>query len=90
MSRFKEQRLVFRTLMELIYVVSVVFTVLALVFIPCAILSLGVLLILGIDDRFVSPVVAYIAFPEAVVISGYLLLRYWRQIIEIIESITPW
>lgn len=82
--------MVFRTLMELIYVVSVVFTVLALVFIPCVILSLGMLLILGIDDRFVSPVVAYIAFPEAVVISGYLLLRYWRQIIEIIESITPW
>lgn len=82
--------MVFRTLMELIYVVSVVFTVLALVFIPCVILSLGMLLILGIDDRFVSPVVAYIALPEAVVINGYLLLRYWRQIIETIESITPW
>ncbi|MBI6884304.1 hypothetical protein JEU22_10310 [Pseudomonas putida] len=80
----------FRTLMDLIYVVSVAFTVLALVFIPCAILSLGVLLVLGIDDRFVSPVVAYVALPEAIVISGYLLLRYWRQIIEIIESITPW
>ncbi|WP_232968610.1 hypothetical protein [Pseudomonas putida] len=76
--------------MDLIYVVSVAFTVLALVFIPCAILSLGVLLVLGIDDRFVSPVVAYVALPEAIVISGYLLLRYWRQIIEIIESITPW
>ncbi|WP_240349649.1 hypothetical protein [Pseudomonas putida] len=76
--------------MELIYVVSVAFTVLALVFIPCAILSLGMLLVLGIDDRFVEPVVTYIAFPEAVVISGYLLVRYRRQITEIIESITPW
>lgn len=76
--------------MDLIYVVSVAFTVLALVFIPCAILSLGVLLVLGIDDRFVSPVVAYIAFPEAVVISGYLLLCYWKQITEIIESFRPW
>ncbi|UVL05971.1 hypothetical protein [Pseudomonas sp. B21-047] len=76
--------------MELNYVVSVAFTVLVLVFIPCAILSLGVLLVLGIDDRFVSPVVAYVALPEAIVISGYLLLRYWRQITEIIESITPW
>ncbi|HDS1803071.1 TPA: hypothetical protein QEM76_005854 [Pseudomonas putida] len=76
--------------MELIYVVSVAFTVLALVFIPCAILSLGMLLVLGIDDRFVNPIVAYIAFPEAVVISGYLLLRYWRQITEIIQSISPW
>ncbi|MFK0094671.1 hypothetical protein [Pseudomonas sp. NPDC090592] len=45
---------------------------------------------LGIDDRFVSPVVAYIAFPEAVIISGYLLFHYWRQITEIIKSITPW
>ena len=58
--------------MELIYVVSLAFTVLALVFIPCAILSFGMLLVLGIDDRFVNPVVAYIVLPEAVVISGYL------------------
>ncbi|HDS1765391.1 hypothetical protein LU674_017905 [Pseudomonas alloputida] len=80
----------FRTFMDLIFVVSVAFTVLAFVLIPCMILSLGVLLMLGIDDRFVSPVVAYIAFPEAVIISGYLLLHYWRQITEIIKSITPW
>ncbi|MDH1692601.1 hypothetical protein [Pseudomonas sp. GD03766] len=79
-----------RTLVELIYVVTLASTVLALVFIPCAILSLAILLVFGIDDRFVNPVVTYIAFPEAVVISGYLLLRYWRQITEIIESITPW
>lgn len=76
--------------MDLIFVASVALTVLTLIFIPCAILSLGVLLVLGIDDRFVSPVVAYVALPEAIVISGYLLLRYWRQITEIIESITPW
>lgn len=76
--------------MDLIFVASVALAVVTLIFIPCAILSLGVLLVLGIDDRFVSPVVAYIAFPESVVISGYLLLRYWRQITEIIESITPW
>lgn len=80
----------FRTFIDLIFLVSVSFTVLAFVFILSKILSLGVLLVLGIDDRFVSPAVAYIAFPEAVVISGYLLLRYWRQITEIIESITPW
>lgn len=80
----------FRTFMDLIFVVSVAFTVLALVFIPCVILSLGMLLVLGIDDRFVSPVVAYVALPEAIAISGYLMLRYWRQITEIIESITPW
>ncbi|MCC9009424.1 hypothetical protein K7A70_24945 [Pseudomonas putida] len=80
----------FRTFMELIFVVSVAFTVLAFIFIPCVILSLGVLLVLGIDDRFVSPVVAYIAFPEAVIISGYLLLHYWGQITEIIKSIAPW
>lgn len=48
------------------------------------------LLVLGIDDRYVSPVVAYIAFSESVIISGYLLLHYWRQITEIIKSITPW
>ncbi|POG10556.1 hypothetical protein BGP84_12800 [Pseudomonas putida] len=85
----KEQHLVFRTVMELIFVVSVAVTVLAFVFLPCMILSLGALLVLGIDDRFVSPVVAYIAFPEAVVISGYLLLRYWRQITEFVKSISP-
>ncbi|MGJ7547607.1 hypothetical protein [Pseudomonas alloputida] len=76
--------------MDLIYVMSVAFTVLAFVSIPCVILCLGVLLVLGIDDSFVSPVVAYIAFPEAVGISGYLLLHYWRQITEMIKSITPW
>ncbi|GLO16071.1 hypothetical protein PPUJ20028_46570 [Pseudomonas putida] len=80
----------FRTLMDLIFVASVALTVLTLIFIPCAILSLGVLLVLGIDDRFVSPVVAYVALPEAIVISGYLLLRYWRQITDIIKSFTPW
>ncbi|MBP2838650.1 hypothetical protein A3L25_010220 [Pseudomonas putida] len=90
MTHFKEQHLVIRTLMELIHVVILAFTVVGLVFIPCAILSLGMLLVLGIDDRFVNPVVTYIAFPEAVVISGYLLLRYWRQITDIIKSFTPW
>lgn len=80
----------FRTLMELIHVVILAFTVLVLVFVACAILSLGILLVLGIDDRFVNPVVTYIAFPEAVVISGYLLLRYRRQITDIIQSISPW
>lgn len=80
----------FRTFMELMYVVSVAFTVLAFIFLPCMILSLGALLVLGIDDRFVSPVVAYIAFPVTVVISGYLLLRFWKQITEIIQSISPW
>ena len=30
-----------------------------------------------------------LAFPETVVISGYLLHSYWRQITEKIESITP-
>lgn len=77
-----------KTVMELIFVVSVAFTVLAFIFLPCLLLSLGVLLVLGIDDRFVSPVVAYVAFPEAVVISGYLLLRYWRQISEFVRSIS--
>jgi len=81
---------VFRTLMDLIFVVSVALTVLAFIFIPCTIMSLGVLFVLGIDDRFVSPVVAYIALPEAVIISGYLLLHCWRQITEIIKSIAPW
>jgi len=81
---------VFRTFMDLFFVVSVALTVLAVIFIPCIILSLALLLVLGIDDRFVNPVVTYIAFPEAVVISGYLLVRYRRQITEIIESITPW
>jgi len=76
--------------MDLFFVVSVALTVLAVIFIPCIILSLALLLVLGIDDRFVNPVVTYIAFPEAVVISGYLLVRYRRQITEIIESITPW
>lgn len=80
----------FRTFMDLIFVVSVAFTVLVFIFIPCVILCLGALLVLGIDDRFVSPVVTYIAFPEAVIISGYLLLHYWRQITEIIKAITPW
>ncbi len=80
----------FGTVMELIFVVSVAVTVLAFVILPCMILSLGVLLLLGIDDRFVSPVMAYIALPEAVVISGYLLVRYWWQITDIIKSITPW
>ncbi|MFG0766836.1 hypothetical protein ACF8Q9_08175 [Pseudomonas sp. TYF_15] len=76
--------------MELIHVVILAFTVLVIVFIACAILCLGMLLVLGIDDRFVNPVVTYIAFPEAVVISGYLLLRYRRQITDIIQSISPW
>lgn len=80
----------FRTVMELIFVVSVAVTVLAFIFLPCMILSLGVLLVLGIDDRFVSPVVAHVAFPEAVVISGYLLPRYWRQISRFIKSNSPW
>ncbi|EMR47949.1 hypothetical protein [Pseudomonas putida] len=80
----------FRTLMELIFAVSVAMTVFTVVLFPCIILCLGVLLVLGIDDRFVNPVVAYVALPEAVVNSGYLLLHYWRQITEIIKSITPW
>lgn len=80
----------FRTLMELIHVVILAFTVLVLVFVACAILSLAILLVLGIDDRFVNPVVTYITFPEAVVISGYLLLRCRRQITDIIQSISPW
>ncbi|WEK29605.1 MAG: hypothetical protein P0Y58_22335 [Candidatus Pseudomonas phytovorans] len=75
--------------MELIFSVSVAMTVFAVVLLPCIILCLGVLLVLGIDDRFVNPVVAYVAFPEAVVISGYLLLRYWRQITEFVRSISP-
>lgn len=68
--------------MELIFMVSVAVTALAFIFIPCVIMCLGLLLVLGIYDRFVSPVVAYIAFPEAVMISVYLLLHYWRQITE--------
>lgn len=88
MAQFKERHLVLTTVMELIFVVSVAVTVLAFVFLPCMILSLGVLLVLGIDDRFVSPVVVFIALPEAVVISGYLLLRYWRQISEFVTSIS--
>lgn len=76
--------------MELIIAVSVAMTVFAVVLQPCIILCLGVLLLLGIDDRFVSPVVVYVAFPEAVMISGLLLLRYWRQITDIIKSFTPW
>ena len=79
----------FRTVMELIFAVSVAMTVFTVVLFPCIILCLGVLLVLGIDDRFVSPVVDYVAFPEAVVISGYLLLRYWRQITELVRSISP-
>lgn len=75
--------------MELIFAVSVVMTVLTVVLLPCIILCLGVLLVLGIDDRFVSPAVVYVAFPEAVVISGYLLFRYWRQITEFVRSISP-
>lgn len=75
--------------MELIFAVSVAMTVFTVVLFPCIILCLGVLLVLGIDDRFVNPVVAYVAFPEAVVISGYLLLRYWRQISEFVRSISP-
>jgi hypothetical protein len=75
--------------MELIFAVSVAMTVFTVVLLPCIILCLGVLLVLGIDDRFVNPVVAYVAFPEAVVISGYLLLRYWRQISEFVRSISP-
>ncbi|EJN39665.1 hypothetical protein PMI38_00897 [Pseudomonas sp. GM84] len=75
--------------MELIFVVSAAMTVFTVVMFPCIILCLGVLLVLGIDDRFVNPVVAYVAFPEAVVISGYLLLRYWRQITELVRSISP-
>lgn len=78
-----------RTVMELIFAVSVAMTVFTVVLFPCIILCLGVLLVLGIDDRFVNPVVAYVAFPEAVVISGYLLLRYWRQISEFVRSISP-
>ena len=79
----------FRPIMELIFAVSVAMTVFTVVLLPCIILCLGVLLVLGIDDRFVNPVVAYVAFPEAVVISGYLLLRYWRQISEFVRSISP-
>lgn len=79
----------FRAIMELIFAVSVAMTVFTCVLFPCIILCLGVLLVLGIDDRFVNPVVAYVAFPEAVVISGYLLLRYWRQISEFVRSISP-
>lgn len=79
----------FRTLMELIFAVSVALTVFAVVLLPCIILCLGVLFVLGIDDRFVSPVVVYVAFPEAVLVSGYLLLRYWRRITEFVRSISP-
>ncbi|MCC9005558.1 hypothetical protein [Pseudomonas putida] len=45
------------------------------------------LLVLGIDDRYVSPVVAYIAFSESVIISGYLLLldMILRPILELTE-----
>ncbi|QKL01296.1 hypothetical protein GEV39_07675 [Pseudomonas sp. NY5710] len=75
--------------MELIFAVSVAMTVFTVVLISCIILCLGLLLVLGIDDRFVNPVVAYVAFPEAVVISGYLLLHYWRQISEFVSSISP-
>lgn len=75
--------------MGLIFAVSVAMTVFTVVLLPCIILCLRVLLVLGIDDRFVNPVVAYVAFPEAVVISGYLLLRYWRQITEFVRSISP-
>jgi len=74
----------------LIFAVSVAMTVFAVVLQPCIILCLGVLFLLGIDDRFVSPVVVYVAFPEAVMISGLLLLRYRRQITDIIKSFTPW
>lgn len=79
----------FRTVMELIFAVSVAMAVFTFVLLPCSIFCLGVLLVLGIDDRFVNPVVAYVAFPEAVVNSGYLLLRYWRQITEFVRSISP-
>lgn len=78
-----------RAIMELIFAVSVVMTVFTVVLLPCIILCLGVLLVLGIDDRFVNPVVIYVAFPEAVLIGGYLLLRYWRQISEFVRSISP-
>lgn len=86
---FKELHLVLRAIMELIFAVSVVMTVFTVVLLPCIILCLGVLLVLGIDDRFVNPVVIYVAFPEAVLIGGYLLLRYWRQISEFVRSISP-
>ncbi|WPE25812.1 hypothetical protein PshuTeo1_15210 [Pseudomonas hunanensis] len=79
----------FRAILELIFAVSVAMTVFTVVLFPCIILCLGVLLVLGVDDRFVNPVVVYVAFPEAVVISGYLLLRYWRQITEFVRSISP-
>lgn len=86
---FKERHLVFRTIMELIFAVSVAMTVFTVVLFPCIILCLGVLLVLCIDDSFVSPVVAYVAFPETVMISGFLLLRYCRQISEFLRSISP-
>lgn len=60
----------FRTVVELIFAVSVAMTVFTVVLLPCIILCLGVLLVLGIDDRFMSSVVVYVAFPEAVLISG--------------------
>ncbi|MDP9523612.1 hypothetical protein [Pseudomonas putida] len=86
---YKKQYLVFRAIMELIFAVSVAITVFTVVLLPCIIFCLGVLLVLCIDDSFVSPVVAYVAFPEAVMISGFLLLRYWRQISEFLRSISP-
>ncbi len=39
--------------MDVISVASVALANLTFIFIPCALLSLGVLLVLGIDDRFV-------------------------------------
>ncbi len=49
-------------IMELIFTVSVVMTVFAVVLLPCIIRCPGVLLVLGIDDRFLSPVSTYAAF----------------------------
>lgn len=69
----------FRTVMELIFAMSVAMTVFTVVLLPCIILCLGVLLVFGIDDRFVSPVMVYVAFPEAVLISGSLGTKFRRH-----------
>lgn len=44
--------------MELIFAVNVAMTLFTVVLLPCIFLCLGVLLIFGVDDRFVSPIVA--------------------------------